>query len=158
MSAKKKESGRKTIADNRRARYDYHLDEVVEAGIVLTGTEVKSLRQGQASIAEAYVAVAGDELELVNANIPVYEAANRENHHPNRVRRLLLHRREIDKAIAAVNRQGRSIIPLKLYFNARGLVKLEFALATGKKLHDKRHTSKDRDWKRDQGRLMRDRG
>jgi len=158
MAAKKKESGRKVVADNRRARYDYHLDEVFETGIVLTGTEVKSLREGQASIAESYVAVAGDELELVNANIPIYEAANRENHAPKRPRRLLLHRREIDKILAAINRQGRTVVPLKLYFNVRGLVKLEIAIAAGKKLHDKRHTSKDRDWKRDQGRLMRDRG
>ncbi len=158
MATKKKESRRKVVADNRRARYDYHLDEVFETGIVLTGTEVKSLREGQASIAESYVAVAGDELELVNANIPIYEAANRENHEPKRPRRLLMHRREIDKILAAINRQGRTVVPLKLYFNARGLVKLEIAIATGKKLHDKRHTSKDRDWKRDQGRLMRDRG
>ncbi|PHS24310.1 MAG: SsrA-binding protein [Robiginitomaculum sp.] len=158
MAVKKKDTGKKVIADNRRARFDYHLDEVMEAGIMLTGTEVKSLRTGQASIAESYVAVAGNELELINANIPIYEAANRENHAPKRPRRLLMHRREIDKVLTAVSRQGRAVVPLKMYFNARGIVKLEISIATGKKLHDKRTTSKDRDWKRDQGRLMRDRG
>jgi len=158
MAQKKKDTGRKILADNRRARYNYHLEETFEAGIALTGTEVKSLRSGQSSIVESYVAVAGDELELVNATIPIYEAANRQNHHPTRPRRLLLHRREIDKMLGAVRRQGRSLIPLKLYFNARGLIKLELAIAVGKKLHDKRATNKDRDWKRDQGRLMRDRG
>ncbi len=149
---------RKTVADNRRARFDYHLDDVFEAGIMLTGTEVKALRQGQASIIESYVAVADNQLELVNANIPIYEAANRQNHHPTRPRRLLLHRQEIDKLLIAIQRQGKTLIPLKMYFNARGKIKLEIAIATGKKLHDKRATSKDRDWKRDQGRLMRDRG
>jgi SsrA-binding protein len=158
MAQKKKDTGRKILADNRRARFDYHLEETFEAGIALTGTEVKSLRTGQSSIVESYVAVAGDQLELVNATIPIYEAANRQNHHPTRPRRLLLHRREIDKMLGAVRRQGRSLIPLKLYFNARGLIKLELAIAVGKKLHDKRATNKDRDWKRDQGRLMRDRG
>ncbi len=158
MATKKNESGRKIIADNRRARFDYHLDDVFEAGIALTGTEVKALRHGQSSIAESYVAVADNQLELVNANIPIYEAANRQNHHPTRSRRLLMHRREIDRLLMAIQRQGKTIMPLKLYFNARGKVKLEIAIATGKKLHDKRATNKDRDWKRDQGRLMRDRG
>ncbi len=158
MAVKKKDTGRKVLADNRRARFDYHLEETFEAGIMLTGTEVKSLRGGQASIAESYIAVAGEELELINANIPIYEAANRENHHPTRPRKLLMHRREIDKIMAAVRRQGRTIVPLKLYFNDRGYIKLDLAIAIGKKLHDKRTTSKDRDWKRDQGRLMRDRG
>ncbi len=158
MSDAKKEPKRNIIADNRRARFDYHLDDVFEAGLILTGTEVKALRQGKANIAEAYVAVANNELELVNANFPIYEAANRGNHDPTRPRKLLMHRREIDRLLVAINRQGRTITPLKLYFNDQGKVKLEIAVATGKKLHDKRETSKDRDWKRDQGRLMRDRG
>jgi SsrA-binding protein len=148
----------KLIAENRRARFDYFLDDTFEAGIALTGTEVKALRQGKANIAESYAAVEGRELSLVNANIPEYGPANRFNHEPRRPRRLLLHRRQIDRLLAAVQREGRTLIPTKLYFNERGLVKLELALAKGKKIHDKRATEADRDWKREQGRLMRDRG
>jgi SsrA-binding protein len=148
----------KLIAENRRARFDYFLDDTFEAGIALTGTEVKALRQGKANIAESYAAVEGRELSLVNANIPEYGPANRFNHEPRRPRRLLLHRRQIDRLLAAVQREGRTLIPPKLYFNERGLVKLELALAKGKKIHDKRATEADRDWKREQGRLMRDRG
>jgi SsrA-binding protein len=148
----------KLIAENRRARFDYLLDDAVEAGIALTGTEVKSLREGKANIAESYVAVEGDELSLVNAYIPEYSKANRFNHEPRRPRRLLLHRKQIDKMMGAVQRGGQTLIPTKLYFNDKGRVKIEVAMAKGKKVHDKRAVEADRDWKREQGRLMRDKG
>jgi SsrA-binding protein len=134
----------KLIAENRRARFDYFLDEKLEAGLILTGTEVKALREGRANIAESYVGVEGRELALINANIPEYGPANRFNHAPRRPRRLLMHRKQIDKLIS--------------YFNDKGLVKLEVAVARGKKAHDKRAVESERDWKREQGRLMRDRG
>jgi SsrA-binding protein len=148
----------KLIAENRRARFDYFLEDTIEAGISLTGSEVKSLRQGKANIAESYASVEGDQLALLNAYIPEYAGANRFNHEPRRPRRLLLHRRQIDRLMGAVQRGGQTIVPTKLYFNDKGLVKLEIALAKGKKVHDKRATEADRDWKREQGRLMRDRG
>ena len=151
-------SKRKLIAENRRARYDYFLDDAVEAGLVLTGTEVKSLRQGRANIAESYAAVEGREIMLINADIPPYGQANRFNHEPRRPRKLLLSRRQIDRMIGAVQREGRTIIPVKLYFNEKGLAKLEVALAKGKKVHDKRETEAARDWQRDKARLMRERG
>ena len=148
----------KLIAENRRARFDYFLDDAIEAGIALTGTEVKSLRMGKANIAESYAAVEGNEIVLVNADIPPYSKANRFNHEPRRPRKLLLKRREIDKMIGAVQRDGRTIIPIKLYWNDQGMAKLELALAKGKKLHDKREAIKDRDWGREKSRLMRDKG
>ena len=148
----------KLIAENRRARFDYFLEEKLEAGIMLTGTEVKALREGRANIAESYVGVQGRDLALVNANIPEYGPANRFNHEPRRQRKLLMHRKQLDKLIAAAQREGRTLVPTRLYFNDKGLVKLEVALAKGKKAHDKRATEADRDWKREQGRLMRDRG
>jgi len=148
----------KLIAENRRARFDYFLEDKLEAGLTLTGTEVKALREGRANIAESYAAVEGREISLINAHIPEYGPANRFNHEPRRPRKLLLHRRELDKLIGAVQREGRTLIPTRLYFNDKGLVKLEVALAKGKKAHDKRATEADRDWKREQGRLMRDRG
>jgi SsrA-binding protein len=148
----------KLIAENRRARFDYFLDETFEAGLALTGTEVKALREGRANIAESYAATEGREIVLINANIPEYGPANRFNHPPRRPRKLLLHRKEIDRLLGAVQREGRTLIPLRLYFNDRGRVKLELALAHGKKQHDKRATEANRDWKREQGRLMRDRG
>lgn len=151
-------SARKLIAENRRARYDYFLDDAVEAGLVLTGTEVKSLRQGRANIAESYAAVEGREIMLINADIPPYGQANRFNHEPRRPRKLLLSRRQIDRMIASVQREGRTIIPVKLYFNDKGLAKLEVALAKGKKVHDKRETEAARDWQRDKARLMREKG
>ena len=151
-------SGGKLIAENRRARYDYFIENTYEAGLQLTGTEVKSLRVGRANIAESYAAVEGREIVLINANIPEYGPANRFNHEPKRPRKLLLHRKEIDKLIGAVQRDGRTLAPLKLYFNDKGRVKLELALATGKKAHDKRATIAERDWKREQGRIMRDKG
>ena len=148
----------KLIAENRRARFDYFLDDKLEAGLILTGTEVKALREGRANIAESYVGVQGRDLALVNANIPEYGPANRFNHEPRRQRKLLLHRKQLDKLIAAAQREGRTLVPTRLYFNDKGLVKLEVALAKGKKEHDKRATESERDWKREQGRLMRDRG
>ena len=148
----------KLIAENRRARYDYFIENTIEAGLQLTGTEVKSLRVGRANIAESYAAVEGREIVLINANIPEYGPANRFNHEPKRPRKLLLHRKEIDKLIGAVQRDGRTLAPLKLYFNDKGRVKLELALATGKKAHDKRAATAERDWKREQGRIMRDKG
>jgi SsrA-binding protein len=149
----------KLIAENRRARYDYFLEDTFEAGIMLTGSEVKSLRNGKANIAESYAAVEGDEIMLVNADIPTYaQAGPYFNHEPRRHRKLLLKRREIDKLIGAVRRDGRTIIPTKLYWNDRGIAKLEVALAKGKKVHDKRETAAQRDWQRDKARLMREKG
>ncbi len=148
----------KLIAENRRAKFDYFLEESVEAGLMLTGTEVKSLRQGRANIAESYAAVEGRDLALVNAYIPEYGPASRFNHEPRRPRRLLLHRRQIDKLIGAVQREGRTIVPVRLYWDDKGRAKLELAVAKGKKAHDKREASAERDWARDKARLMRDKG
>ena len=148
----------KLIAENRRARFDYFLENTFEAGLSLTGTEVKALREGRANIAESYAATEGDEIVLINAYIPEYGPANRFNHEPRRPRKLLLHRREIDKLLGAVRRDGRTLVPTKLYFNDKGRVKLELALAKGKKAPDKREASAERDWKRQQARLMREKG
>jgi SsrA-binding protein len=148
----------KLIAENRRARFDYFLEDRMEAGISLMGTEVKSLREGRANIAESYAAVEGDEIVLVNAYIPEYAPASRFNHEPRRPRKLLLHRKQINRLLGAVQREGRTIIPVRLYWNEKGRAKLELALAKGKKIYDKRASEAERDWKRDQGRLMRDKG
>ena len=148
----------KLIAENRRARFDYFLEEMFEAGLSLTGTEVKALREGRANIAESYASVEGDEIALINAYIPEYGPANRFNHEPRRPRKLLLHRKQINKLIGAVQREGRTLIPTKLYFNDKGRAKLELALAKGKKTQDKREAAAERDWKRDQARLMREKG
>jgi SsrA-binding protein len=148
----------KLIAENRRARFDYFLEQTFEAGLALTGSEVKSLRNGRANIAESYAAVEGDEIVLVNADIPPYAQANRFNHEPRRHRKLLLHRKEIDRLIGAVQRDGRTIVPTKLYWNDKGMAKLELAVAKGKKAHDKRETAAERDWQRDKARLLKDHG
>lgn len=148
----------KLIAENRRARYDYFLEDTMEAGLVLLGTEVKSLRNGRANIAESYASAEGGEIVLINANFPEYSKANRFNHEPKRPRKLLLHRKQIDKLTGAVHRDGRTIVPLRLYFDDKGRVKIEIALAKGKKAHDKREATAARDWKREQGRIMRDKG
>ncbi len=148
----------KTVAENRRARYDFHIDDKYEAGIVLTGTEVKSLRFGEGSIAESYAEVRDDQIWLINANIPEFSHGNRNNHEPKRPRKLLLNEREINKLHGAVMRQGMTLVPLSIYFNGRGRAKVELALAKGKKAPDKRATEKERDWKREQGQIMRDRG
>jgi SsrA-binding protein len=148
----------KLIAENRRARFDYFLEQTFEAGLALTGSEVKSLRNGRANIAESYAAVEGDEIVLINADIPPYAQANRFNHEPRRPRKLLLHRKEIERLIGAVQREGRTIIPTKLYWSDKGMAKLELALAKGKKAHDKREAVAERDWQRDKARLMKDHG
>ena len=148
----------KTVAENRRARFEYFIEDVFEAGIALSGTEVKSLRFGEGSIAESYAYVNDGEAWLVNANIPEFSHGNRFNHEPKRPRKLLLHEREIEKMIGAVERKGMTLIPLSVYFNSRGRAKVELALAKGKQTHDKRQTIKDRDWQRDKARLMRERG
>jgi len=149
---------KKVVAENRRARFDYFVDERFEAGIELTGTEVKSLRHGEGSIAESYAAVEGEEVWLINSHIPEYSHGNRLNHQPKRQRKLLLKSREISKLQGAVARQGLTLVPLSIYFNSRGRAKVELALARGKKVHDKRETVKERDWKREQQRLLRTRG
>ncbi len=157
--AAKPERRFKVVAENRRARFNYEIGETVEAGIALTGSEVKSLRSGKATIAESYADAKGGEIWLVNANIPEYQQAGPFNNHaPKRPRKLLLHEREIDKMAAAVEREGMTIVPLKLYFNERGRAKVELAVARGKKLHDKRETEKKRSWDREKGRLMRLKG
>ena len=148
----------KVIAENRRARFDYFLEDFVEAGIQLLGTEIKALRDGRANIAESYVSPEGRDLVLINADIPPYKQANRFNHEPRRPRRLLLHRKQIDRMIGAVQRDGQTIIPVRLYLNEAGKAKIEIAMAKGKKLHDKREASAERDWQRDKARLMRERG
>jgi SsrA-binding protein len=156
--ASKPERNFKVVADNRKARFNYEIGDVFEAGIALTGTEVKSLRQGKANIAESYAAGRDGELWLYNSNIPEYQQASRFNHPPKRPRKLLLHRREIHKLIGAVEREGMTLVPLKLYFNEKGRAKIELALARGKKLHDKRETEKKRSWERERGRLLRAKG
>ena len=148
----------KVVADNRKARFNYEIGETFEAGIALTGSEVKSLRQGRASIGESYADARAGDLWLLNANIPEYLQAGRFNHPPKRPRRLLLHRRQIDRLAAGVDREGMTIVPLKLYFNEKGRAKIELAVARGKKLHDKRETEKKRSWDRERARLMRAKG
>lgn len=156
--AKKPEPPRKLVAENRRARFDYAIEDSLEAGIQLVGTEVKSLRSGRANIAESYASAEQGELWLVNATIPEYPPAGQFNHEPRRRRKLLVRGRELRRLVVAVEREGRTIAPLKLYFNDRGIAKVEIALAKGKKAHDKREATKDREWKRQQSRLLKDRG
>ena len=157
--AAKQERPRKIAAENRRARYDYEIGETFEAGLMLTGTEVKSLRSGKATITESYASVdRAGEVFLVNANIPEYLQANRFNHEPKRPRKLLLRAREIARLAQGAERQGMTIVPLRIYFNDKGRAKIEIALARGKKLHDKRETERARDWSREKGRLLREKG
>lgn len=146
-----------TVADNRRARFDYHIEDRFEAGIMLQGTEVKSLRLGQCSINESYVGPKGNDIFLFNAHIPEYQQAGKHlQHEPHRPRKLLLHKREISKLIGSVNREGYTIVPVRIYFNGRGMAKIEIALAKGKKQHDKREDIKSRDWGRQKQRIMKD--
>ena len=156
--AEKPASNFRVAADNRQARYHYEIGEQFEAGIALTGTEVKSLRTGKATIAESYVSPERGEIFLINATIPEYLQANRFNHEPKRPRKLLLHGKEIDKLQKGVEREGMTIVPLRVFFNEKGRAKVQIALAKGKKLHDKRETEKQRDWKKEQGRLLRGKG
>jgi SsrA-binding protein len=144
------------VAQNRKARHNYFIEESLEAGLALQGTEVKSLRQGRASIIEAYAAEQDGEIYLLNAQIPKYEAANRFNHEPKRPRKLLLHRREANRLIGLTKREGYTLVPLRLYFNERGIAKLELGVAKGKRQVDKRETEKKRDWQREKARLMRE--
>ena len=154
----KRGDARKNVAENRKARHNFFIEETFEAGLQLMGSEVKALRQGKANIAESYASAEDGEIYLINSHIPEYKQAGRENHAPRRHRKLLLHAREIARLIGAIEREGMTLVPLKLYFNDRGIAKLELALAKGKKLHDKRETHKRRDWERQKARIMREKG
>ena len=156
--AEKPASNYRVAAENRQARYHYEIGDQFEAGIALTGTEVKSLRTGKATIAESYVSPERGEIYLINATIPEYPPAGQFNHEPRRPRKLLVRAKELKKLASAVDREGRTLAPLELYFNDRGIAKIKIALAKGKKAHDKREATKDREWKRQQGRLLRDKG
>jgi len=156
--AEKKEAPSRIAAVNRRARFDYEIGQVYEAGIALTGTEIKSLREGRSNIGDAYAGEKGGELWLYNAYIPEYLQANRFNHETRRPRKLLLHRREISRLVGAVDKEGMTIVPLRVVFNDRGCAKVELAVARGKKLHDKRETERKRDWGREKARVMREKG
>lgn len=156
--SKKKVADQHVVADNRKARYNYFIESTLEAGIVLMGSEVKSLRSGKATIAESYAHATDGEIFLVNSYIPEYTMANRFNHEPRRPRKLLVHGAEATRLAAAIQREGMTLIPLRLYFNQRGMAKMELGIAKGKKLHDKRETDKERGWARDRARLMRDKG
>ena len=158
MAPKKKPGSGKVLSENRKARYNFAIEDTFEAGLVLLGTEVKSLRTGKANIAESYASYEDGELWLINAHIPEYAMGNRNNHEPRRRRKLLMSKREIARLSQAVARDGMTIVPLKLYFNDRGMAKLELALAKGKKSHDLRETEKIRDWNREKSRLLRERG
>ncbi|MFD1694671.1 SsrA-binding protein SmpB [Roseibium aestuarii] len=159
MAAKRPGAPAKTIiSDNRKARFNFEIEDTLEAGIELKGTEVKSLRNGKANIAESYAAEYQGEIWIYNVYIPEYLQANRFNHEPRRPRKLLLHKREIGKLAGGVQKEGKTIVPLKLYFNEDGRAKLEIALAKGKKLHDKRETEKKRDWNREKARILKNNG
>ena len=152
--AEKNERPIKVAAENRKARFNYAIEDTIEAGIALTGTEVKSIRSGKSTIAESYADSKDGELWLINANIPEYLQGNRFNHEPKRPRKLLLHRKQINKLIGAIQREGRTVVPLQVYFNPRGRAKIEIALVAGKQAHDKRQSIKDRDWQRQRARMM----
>lgn len=158
MAKKKDDTARKVIAENRKARFDYYIEDVVEAGLILTGTEVKSLREGKATIAESYASPEEDGIWLINANIPEYSRGNRLNHAPKRPRKLLLHKKQIVTMVQSVERKGYTLVPMRMFFNDRGMVKMDVGIAQGKKNHDKRDTSKTRDWNRQKQRLLRDKG
>lgn len=158
MAAAAPEPKRTVVAENRRARHEYFIEDDLEAGIVLEGSEVKSLRTGKANIAESYAAVEGGELWLINGYIPAYAQARSFGHDERRRRKLLVSRRELAKLWQGTAREGMTLVPLRLYFNEKGRAKLQLGLARGKKLADKRETEKKRDWAREKARLMRDRG
>lgn len=144
------------IAQNRRARHDYFIEDTLEVGILLSGSEVKALREGQSNINDAYADASGDEIALINAYIPEYKGANRFNHETRRPRKLLLHRRQINKILGRLKKEGITLVPLSLYFNDKGRVKVELAVVKGKKLYDKRATEKEREWNRDKARALKD--
>lgn len=148
----------RAVAVNRKARRNYFIDDTFEAGIVLRGSEVKSMRAGRGSIDEAYATERKGEFFLINAHIPGYAAANRQNHDPRRARKLLLHKREIRRLAGAIQREGMTLVPLSLYFNEKGRAKVELGLAHGKRKYDKRAAERDRDWSRQKARLLRDKG
>jgi SsrA-binding protein len=148
----------RTVAENRKARFNYEILDTLEAGIQLQGTEVKSLREGRTNISESYAGESGGELWLYNVYIPEYQKASRFNHETRRPRKLLLHRREMAKLIGSIQKEGMTLVPLRLYFNKRGIAKVLLGLAKGKKTHDKRETEKKRDWQRDKARLLREKG
>ncbi|MEM6438396.1 MAG: SsrA-binding protein SmpB [Pseudomonadota bacterium] len=156
--AKQKGPVRKVIAENRRARYDYAIEDDLEVGIMLMGSEVKSLREGKANIAESYASVEDGELWLINGHIPTYTQAKTFGHEERRKRKLLAHQREIARLWQGIGRQGMTLVPLQLYFNEKGVAKLKLGLAKGKKTVDKRDTEKKRDWNREKSRLLRERG
>jgi SsrA-binding protein len=156
--AKKADPERKIVAQNRKARHNYFIDEVLEAGIMLAGTEVKSLRQGKGNIGDAYASDKGGEIWLYNVNIPEYDSGGYTRHEEKRARKLLLQKREIAKLLGAVQREGITLVPLSIYFNPRGIANVELGLARGKKKYDKRETLKQRDWQKQKQRLLRDRG
>ncbi|MEO0359625.1 MAG: SsrA-binding protein SmpB [Pseudomonadota bacterium] len=158
MAAKKKEPGQKIAAENRKARHNYFIEDDLEVGVVLEGSEVKSLREGKAQIAESYATVEDGELWLINSYIPAYDKAKTFGHDERRRRKLLAHRREVARLWQGVGRDGATLVPLKLYFNEKGVAKLQLGIAKGKKMTDKRDTEKKRDWQRDKARLMRARG
>lgn len=158
MAKKKDDPERRIVADNRKARHAYAIESTLEAGIALMGSEVKALRTGKATIAESYAQAKDGEIVLINAYIPEYTMANRFNHEPRRPRKLLVRKTEVRKLASAVQREGMTLIPLRLYFTPRGIAKLELGVARGKKLHDKRETEKARDWARNKARLMREKG
>ena len=156
--ASKTDPPQKLVAENRRARHDYFIEGELEAGIMLEGSEVKSLRTGKANIAESYAAVEGGELWLINGYIPAYAQAKSFGHDERRRRKLLVSRRELAKLWQGTAREGMTLVPLKLYFNEKGRAKLQLGIAKGKKLHDKRATEAKRDWQRQKARVMRERG
>lgn len=156
--SKKRDNGERVVADNRKARHHYFIESSIEAGVVLTGSEVKSLRTGKANIGESYAQAKDGEILLVNSYIPEYTMANRFNHEPRRVRKLLVRKSEIRKLASAVQREGMTLVPLRLYFNLKGRAKIELGIARGKKLHDKRESEKARDWARDKARVLRAKG
>jgi len=158
VAKKKDEPERRVVADNRKARFSYAIDSTLEAGLMLMGSEVKALRSGKATIAESYAQAKDGEIYLINAYIPEYTMANRFNHEPRRPRKVLVHKTEAKRLAQAVQREGMTLIPLRVYFNARGIAKIELGIAKGKKIHDKRETEKKRDWARDKARLMRAKG
>lgn len=156
MNAPKAGGQKRVIAENRKARHNYFIEDEIEAGIMLVGTEVKSLRAGHVNLGDAFAEVRGEEIFLVNCNIQEYEFGNRFNHDSKRPRKLLLNRREIDRLMAAIQRKGYTVVPLRIYFNERGRVKVMIGLAKGKQLHDKRATEKNRDWDREKARILKD--
>ncbi len=156
--APKKDPNLKIVAENRRARFNYFIEDDLEAGIMLEGSEVKSLRTGQANIAESYATVEDGELWLINGYIPAYDRAKTFGHDERRRRKLLVHKKQLAKLWQGIGREGMTLVPLKLYFNEKGRAKLQLGIAKGKKMQDKRETEKKRDWQRDKARLLRDRG